>query len=239
MGDLQQKQSSPHSVAEEINPVTEGILEITLITPVGELLVLYETIVDFKNLKDNSFDFSRTLEFQGWNAYFERLMGPIYPVLVKQFWIHAVVAKDTIISYVMSKKFVVTEKSIADLIPHNGCGKRVYNVKTDSKREGMVASVIFKEGTKFDDGKGPSAKDLTDKLRVWFMVILGFIHHRPSTNSYDYINTTQKFMLFFLEKGFNLALLAILFKFSKDSIRETITRISSKKGKFISNERLI
>lgn len=75
-------------------------------------------------------------------------------------------AKYMITSYVMNMKILVIEKSIADLSSHNGCQKRVYNVKTDARREGMVASVIFNEGIKFNDGKGPSAKDLTDKLRV-------------------------------------------------------------------------
>ena len=28
----------------------------------------------------------------------------------------------------------------------------------------MVEPIIFKEGTKLDEGKGPSAKDLPDKL---------------------------------------------------------------------------
>lgn len=46
-------------------------------------------------------------------------------------------------------------------------------------------------------------------------------------------------MLFFLERGFKLALPTILFKFLRDSIRETRTGITSKKGKFITNGRLI
>lgn len=133
----------------------------------------------------------------------------------------------------MNKKIMVTEKFIADLISHNGCGKKVYNIKTDVGREAMIASIIFKEGKNFDDGKGPSVKDLTDKLRAWFKTILGCIHHRPSTNSSEYINTTQKFVLFFLERGFKLALPAILFKFLRDWIRETITRILPKRGRLI------
>lgn len=30
---------------------------------------------------------------------------------------------------------------------------------------------------KLDEGKGPSAKDLSNRLRVWFKIILGCIHH--------------------------------------------------------------
>lgn len=115
-------------------------------------------------------------------------------------------------------KIVVSEKSIADLTSHNGCGKRVYNIKTYARRETMIASVIFKEGTKMDEGKDPSAKDLSDKLRVWFKMTMGCIHHQPSTKSSNYINFNQNFMLFFLEKGFRMALPPILFMFLRDSI---------------------
>lgn len=45
--------------------------------------------------------------------------------------------------------------------------------------------------------------------------------------------------MFFLEKGYKVELLAILFKFLKDSIRETRTGSTSKKRRFIPNERLI
>lgn len=113
----------------------EGLPELTLNTLVDELMVLCETIVEFKNLKDKFFDFSKTLELQRWKALLKRLTGPIYPMLVKQFWIHATATKDIITSFVMNRKIVVTEKTIAYLISHNGYGKRVYMVKTDARRE--------------------------------------------------------------------------------------------------------
>lgn len=145
--------------------------------------------------------------------------------------------KEMITSYVMNRKIVITENSIIDLTSHNGKGKRVHNVKTNVKREEKITFVIFKAGTNLDDDKGPSAKDLTNNLRVWFKIILGCIHHRPSTNSSDYVNTRHKFMLFFLEKGLKLTLPSILFEFLRDSIRESKTDSSSNKGKgkFIPN----
>lgn len=68
---------------------------------------------------------------------------------------------------------------------------------------------------------------------------MGCIYHQPNTNSSNYINTNQKFIVFFLEKGFKLALPAILFKFLRDSIRETKIGSTSKKGRLIPNGRLI
>lgn len=163
----------------------------------------------------------------------------MYPVLVKKFWVHATIEKETITSYVMNMKIVIIEKPIVDLISHNGKGKRIHNGKINAKREAATAFIIFKDGTNLD--KGPSAKDLTNKLRVWFKIILGCIYHRPRTNSSDYVNTRHKFMLFFLERGLKLGLPSILFNFMRDSIRESWTGGSSKKNKskFIPNGKLI
>lgn len=141
----------------------------------------------------------------------------------------------------MNRNIVITEKSIVDLISHNGKGKRIHSAKINSKREATITSVIFKAGTNLEDDKGPSAKDLTNNLAVWFKIIMSCINHRARTNSYDYVNTCQKFMMFFLEKGLKLAFPSILFKFMRDSIRESITCSSSKKrkSKLIPNGRLI
>ncbi|KAI5412338.1 hypothetical protein KIW84_057134 [Lathyrus oleraceus] len=64
-------------MADENNPIMEGIQELTLHTSVNELMVLCETIVDFKKLKDNDFDSSETLELHGWKTFFVRLIGPV------------------------------------------------------------------------------------------------------------------------------------------------------------------
>lgn len=154
---------------------------------------------------------------------------------------HAIAEKETITSYIMNKKILITKKSIVDLMSHNGRGKRIHSVKTNAKREAKINFVIFKAGTNLDGDKCPSAKDLTNNLKVWFKMIMGCIHHRPNTNSSNYVNIRQKFMFFFLEKRLKVALPFILFKFLGDSIRESITGSSSKKskGKIIPNGRLI
>ena len=176
-------------MADENHHVIEVIPKLTLYTCVNELTVLYETIVDFKNLKDNGFDYSETLERQEWKGFFEILTGLVYLVLVKQFWVQAIAEKEKITSYVMNRKIVITEKSIADLISQNGKGKIIHSPKINVKREATIAPAIFKVGTNLKDDKGPSSKDLTNNLRVWFKIIMCFIHHRPNTNSSDYVNT--------------------------------------------------
>lgn len=203
--------------------------------------MLFDTIVDFKNLKDNCFDFTEMLNVQGWNTFFKRFTDPVYPVLVRHFWVHANAEKETITSYVMNRKIVITKKSIEDLIGHDGKGKRVHSATITAKRDADISPVISKEETNFADEKGPSAKDLTRNLRVWFKIILGCINHRTSTNSSDNINIRQKIVLFLLEKGVKLGLPSFLFKFIRDSIRESRTGGSSKKAmsKFIPNGILI
>lgn len=126
--------------------VLEGIPELTLHSPVNELTVLCETIMDFKNLKENGFDFTKTLNIQGWNKFFKRLTGPVYPMLVKQLWVHATVERETITSYVMNRKIVITEKLITDLIGHDGKGKKLHNATITTNRDNAISLVIFKEG---------------------------------------------------------------------------------------------
>lgn len=52
-------------------------------------------------------------------------------------------------------------------------------------------------------------------------IILGTIHHLLTSNSLDYINTNQKCILYFLHKGLKLNLYALLFKYLRDSVRDT------------------
>lgn len=59
------------------------IPERTLLTPVDQLEVLCELMVDFKSLSENGYDFHRSVHFQGWEKYFDRLIGPVFPTLVK------------------------------------------------------------------------------------------------------------------------------------------------------------
>lgn len=197
--------------------------------------------MDFKNRKENGFDFKEILNVQGWNIFFERLIGLVYPVLVKQFWVHATAKRETVTSYVMNRKIVIIEKSIADFIGHDGKGKRVHNATITTKRDVDISPDIFKEGTNFADENGPNVEDLTNNLRVLFKIILGCINYSPNTNNFDYINTRQKIMMFLLEKGVKLGLPSLLFKFIMDSIRESRTGGSSNKvrSKFIQNGKLI
>lgn len=95
-------------------------LGLTLTTPVNKLEVLYELMVDFENLKDNGFNLLSVVDIQGWEKCFDHLQGSVFFHLVREFWIHAKTLVFQVTSFIMGKKFVITEKLIAKLIGHDG-----------------------------------------------------------------------------------------------------------------------
>ena len=88
----------------------------TLLTPVDNLEVLSELIIDFESLQENGFNLYEDVTAQGWNRYFDRLLGPTFPILVKELWIHASSSNHQVTSYVMGKKIVITKDLIGKLI---------------------------------------------------------------------------------------------------------------------------
>lgn len=63
----------------------EGLQELTLSIPINELEVFCELIVNFDNIKENGFDLTEGVKYQGLDEFFNRLKGPVYLALVKQF----------------------------------------------------------------------------------------------------------------------------------------------------------
>ncbi|PNX67221.1 cullin-like protein, partial [Trifolium pratense] len=57
--------------------------------PESELCFLSEKIVDFDSLSANGFEVKQHFTSQGWDKYFDMLNGPIYPDLLKKFWMKA------------------------------------------------------------------------------------------------------------------------------------------------------
>ncbi|KAI5396791.1 hypothetical protein KIW84_062858 [Lathyrus oleraceus] len=193
---------------------------INLSTPFEGLDVLCESLVDFDNLRRNGVDLTGELRQQGWENYFQRLYGPIYPLLVKEFWRHADADDNFIVSFVLGVKIVITEGSIASLLNmERSGGKRIYNIPPRSKRiTDVINPTIFKPNV---EGNPSKNKELHQNLRVWLKIILGTIHHRPASNSSDYINADQKCILYCIQKGVKINLPALLFRYLRDSVRET------------------
>ncbi|KAI5429355.1 hypothetical protein KIW84_034094 [Lathyrus oleraceus] len=192
---------------------------INLATPFEGLEVLCETLVDF-DMKRNGVDLTEELRQQGWGNYFQRLYGPVYPLLIKEFWRFADADDHFIVSYVLGVKIVITEKSIASLLNmERDGGKRIYNINPRSKRiTEEINPTIFKLNA---EGNPSKNKELHQNLRVWLKIILGTIHHRPASNSSNYINADQKCILYCIHKGVKICLPALLFRYLRDSVRET------------------
>src|SRR3954471_2130045 len=94
-----------------------------------ELEVLCESSVDFENLSIHGFNTSAETMAQGWSNYLDRLVGPIYPALVKDLWAHATVTPTAIISFVLGHEVVITEKLIRKLYnldDEEGCPGALY-----------------------------------------------------------------------------------------------------------------
>lgn len=104
------------------------------------LQVLKEYRVDFDNIAQNSADLDLRTEVisQGWENYFARLHGPVYELLVKEFWRFAECDNHYVVSHVLGRKVVITEKSIAELLglPHRQ-GLRVHGKEASLPAEAI------------------------------------------------------------------------------------------------------
>lgn len=91
-------------------------------------------------------------------------------------------------SYVLGVKIVIIEKSIATLLNMEKTGGRqIYNINPREKYMSQeITPTIFKHNA---EGNSSKNKELHQNLKVWLKIILGTIHHRPTSNSSDYINT--------------------------------------------------
>lgn len=97
-------------------------------------------------------------------------------------------------SYVLGHKISISEKSIATLLGHDGSGKKCFSMTAKNYKIAHISKFIFK-----NENPSSNSKDLHDDFRICFKIILECICHIPSSNSQDYINTDQKYMVYYLE----------------------------------------
>lgn len=82
--------------------------------------VIHEVRTNLSNLMVVGFNMASSILAQGWAGYFAMLYGPIYPILVKEFWKYVFVSinEKSIYSHVFGYPIVITPTSIAQAI---GC----------------------------------------------------------------------------------------------------------------------
>ncbi|XP_058765541.1 uncharacterized protein LOC131639040 [Vicia villosa] len=83
--------------------------------PLYQLEVICELMVDVENLEKHEIHLEENMRFQGWAPMFYDLCGPVYPDLVKEFWIHATVMPKVILSLVHGELFLITESILRKL----------------------------------------------------------------------------------------------------------------------------
>src|SRR3954463_5795127 len=106
--------SSSHNVGSSVPlHLQEEDQQITPVVacsiPKKDLEVICELMVDFDSLEEHNFRLKEDIIFQGWASLFSEFCGPVYPDLVKEFWVHAVVSPKSILSFVHGKFVVVNE----------------------------------------------------------------------------------------------------------------------------------
>src|ERR1044072_6453463 len=90
--------------------------QVTCNLPPNKLLCLAEHRVDFDNLLQNGFDLLEAVRDPGWRKVFPNLNGPVYGALVKEFWKQAECDHYHVVSHVLGKRIIITERIIGQLL---------------------------------------------------------------------------------------------------------------------------
>src|ERR1044072_6935772 len=234
--------AATEEVTDEFH-ITRREGQVTCNLPPNKLLCLAEHRVDFDNLLQNGFDLGEEVRFQGWEKFFTRLNGPVYEALVKEFWKHAEFDHYYVVSHVLGKRIIITEKIIGQLLDLNH--REGIRISGRNDKGKFVSTVVNKEiFTDFDPTKPSSEynpQTLVPKLRIWHRILLTCINPRRLTFSSDHINANQKCIMYHLQNNDKLCLPAILFLHLRESIQKSRTTANeaSKIIKYIPFGRLI
>src|ERR1044072_5621534 len=104
------------TLAMDENHITKHPYQIHCNLEAKDLQVLKELRVDLNNFNQNGMDLRIDMIAQGWENYFARLHGPVYELLVKDFWRQAECDDQYVVSHVLGRRIVIIEKSIAELL---------------------------------------------------------------------------------------------------------------------------
>src|SRR4051812_19525139 len=193
---------------QELTPVVECSI------PKNELEVLCELMVDFDNIEEHLFHLKEDIIFQGWTSLFAEFCGPVYPDLVKEFWVHAVVAPKSILSFVHGKFVVVTEDILRMMFDlRNAEGAFEIDQRADWQD---VLSTLYTNAN-----KTKSVKDMRHLYKIWTKILLGCIYHRKSTHVADFVNNEQKYILYCIAKKKKVDVIYIIFNHLWDAVKNS------------------
>src|SRR4051812_2170925 len=193
---------------QELTPV------VACSIPKDELEVLCELMVDFDNIEENQFHLKEDIIFQGWTSLFAEFVGPVYPDLVKEFWVHAVVALKSILSFVHGKPVVITENILRVMFDlKNPEGAFEFDQRADL---GDVLSTLYPnvKKTKY-------VKNLRDVYRIWTKILLGCFYHRKGTHASDFINNDQRYILYCIATKKKVDVIYIIFNHLWKAVKDS------------------
>ncbi|XP_058746174.1 uncharacterized protein LOC131619048 [Vicia villosa] len=207
----QQKVSSSQQ-QEQDQKQQQNVPQKTCLIPMNELEVLAEMMVDFDNLEEHDIHLKDDMIFQGWEAFFYRLCGPVFPNLVKEFWVHATIMPKDILSFVHGEEISITENLLRRLFGlenvEGASGAIIGRTDWDA-----VYTEIFKSGK-----ESTIIKELKDPYKIWAKILLGCIYHRKAIVSHNYVNKDQQYILYCLGKQEKVDLPYIIFKYKRNII---------------------
>lgn len=128
----------------------------------------------------------------------------------------------------MGQRIVITEVSIAKLLKMERLrGRRIQGIDNKSP---LIKYQVNKEiFTNYDEQRTDyKFKDLHPGLKFWQKIIQTCIHPRPVQNSADYINTTQKYILYCVMTKQKICLSFLLFNYLKEMVRRSRTTENKK-----------
>ncbi|XP_057426072.1 uncharacterized protein LOC130719461 [Lotus japonicus] len=126
-----------------------------------------------------------------------------------------------VVSHVLDRKIVISEESIAKLLGMEfQQGKRIKNV--DANVPGMRKLVNFSiyDNLTMDRTKY-AIKDLKPQMKIWQNIFISCIH--PRTGETDYLNATQKVIMYYISRGEPVCLPFLLFNYLKECVEKSRT----------------
>src|ERR1044072_1608256 len=177
--------ASPTATATEVVTdefhITRREGQVTCNLHPDKLLCLAEPRVDFDNIMQNGFDLHKKVRYQGWEKFFTSLNGPVYEALVKEFWKQAECDHYHVVSHVLGKRIIISEKTIGELFGLNHRSEEHTSERNDKGK--FINKVVNKKiFTDFECTKPSSPykpQTLVPKLRNWHRILLTCINPRP------------------------------------------------------------
>src|SRR4051812_1436816 len=222
--------SIPLHIQDEVNQELTPVVACSI--PKDELEVLCELMVYFDNIEEHQFHLKEDIIFQGWTSLFAEFCGPVYPDLVKEFWVHVVVAPKSILSFVHGKFVVVTENILRMMFDLRNL-EGGYEIDQRADWEEVLTTLYT------DVKETKRVKDMRDLYKIWTKILLGCFYHRKQTHAADFVNNEQKYILYCIATKKKVNVIYIIFNHMWNAVRDSRNAFRVKKCTIIPFGRII